>query len=165
MIIITAKEKIAEKLIKTAECLNEAGLITKSRVYFTDARFIESADVTENSRLVFGELTVSAEGLEEDEAAIFVICAELVAGEVEDGALDEAIKEFDAEIADFQTELGSAPSKADAIKKINEKQQAEADAAAKEMMEELRIAKKKLFFGIGAIAVLIIGIVIAGSLL
>ena len=165
MIIITAKEIISKKLIETAEALKEKGLITKSRVYFTDARFIESAEITENSRLIFGELTVSAEGLEEDEAAIFVICAELAAGEVADEALEASIKEFEGEIAELYAELDTAPSKKDAIARINEKQESEADAAAKEMMEELRIAKKKLFFGIGAIVVIIIAIVIAGSFL
>ena len=165
MIISTAKEKMVARLTEASRLLGDKGLSTTIRAYFTDANFIESADITEKSRIIFGELAVSAEGLEEDERVIFVICAELAAGEVSDEELDGSIKEFDAELDEFTAELDSAPSYKAAIERINEKQQIEADAAAKEMMEELRIAKKKLFWGIGAIVVIIVGIVIAGSLL
>ena len=165
MIISTAKEKITEKLTEASAALKNKGLLTTIRAYFTDANFIESADITEKSRIMFGELAVSANGLDEDERVIFVICAELAAGEVSDEELDASIKEFEAEIDEFKKELESAATYKDAIEKINEKQQEEAETAAREMMEELRVAKKKLFWGIGAIVALIAGIVIAGSLL
>lgn len=165
MLIITAKEKITEKLTEASDRLSKAGLFTRSRCYFTDQNFTESAEITEKSRIIFGELTVGAEGLDEDEECVFVICAELKAGEIDDAELENSAKEFDDEIAEFFSALEAAPSKNEAIRKINEKQEAEANAAAEQMMEELRIARKKLFWGIGAIVIIIIGIVIAGSLI
>lgn len=163
MIISLAKEKIAAKLTELAQRLTDNGLFTRSRVFFTDSNFIESAEIVEKSRLIFGELTVRADDVFDDEECIFIICAELKAGEVDDTELDNSIKEFDEETEEFITLLNSSSSKQEAIQKLSEKHQAEADVAAAEMMEELRAARKKLFWGIGAIVVLLVGIVIAGS--
>lgn len=164
MIISEAKQIITDKLVMAAERLKEKELLPKMRCYFTDASFIESADITEKSRIIFGELSVSAEGLDEGEECIFVICAELSAGEVSEEELATSIEEFESELLELEGEISSL-CPVEALRKITEKQQKEADAAAEEMMAELRSARKKLFWGIGAIVAIIAVIIIVGSII
>ena len=164
MTIISAKEKIVAAIGTAKSTLDAKNFITKARVYFTDANFVESSEITPKTRLLFGEISIGFDGLEDGDECIFSICAELNAGETDDDTLSHDITEFESEIESFISEVESAESPIKAIEKINARQEEEARIATEEMMQQIKKMKKKLFFAFGALIIIIAAVLIGNAL-
>ena len=165
MTINEAREKITGALAAAKEILTALELTVAERVFYTDGNLIESAELTEKTSLIFGELTVTCDGLEDGEECIFAICVEQRGGMVGDEDMAAAIEEFEGEIAEFSALVGASESKLSAMQTINEKQQAEAEEATAKLMAEIKRTKKKLFFAIGAMVAIIAAILIISAII
>ena len=158
MTINEAREKINEALSAAKAVCEGLQLVAAQRSFFTDGNLIESADFSAKTSLLFGELTVFCDGLEDGEECIFAICVAQKDGMIDDGELTAAIAEFDGEIAEFSELVGASESKISAMQIINERQQIEAEEATAKLMAEIKKTKKKLFLAIGAIVALVVAI-------
>lgn len=165
MTINGAIEKISEALSAARNVCENLGLTAAQRVYYTDSNLLESSEFTAKTAFLFGELTLTCDGLEDGDECIFAICLAQKDGLVDDGELEAAIAEFNGEIAEFAELVGSSDSKISAMHLINERQQNEAEQAAAELMKQIKKTKKKLFFAIGAIVALIAAILIVGAII
>ena len=165
MTIDKSRERIIESLAKAKSTCEELSLNAVPRFYFTDANFIESSEFTAKTCLCFGELSVSCDGLSDGEECIFAICVATKSGMIDDGELEAAIMEFEGELSGFIEAIKSSDSKISVMQEINEKQQKEAEEASAQVMAEIKKMKKKLFFAIGAIAVLVAAVFIVSAII
>ena len=164
MTVNEAKEKIVYAISTAKDTLDTKNFITTARIYYTDANFIESSELTPKTRFVFGELTIGYDGLEDGDECIYAICAPISSGEIDATELDRDITDFASDIDKFIAETESAPSVISAIERINAKQETEAKEATEQMMAEIRKTKKKLFLAFGALILIIAAVLIGNAL-
>ena len=155
-----ARERIEAAVIAAAERLKEAGLLTKSRSFYTDKNLAESTEFSPTSLLLFGDLAFGCDDMEDDDYCNYSICCEIKTGLVDDTELEEGIAEFNKEIDAVIEKLANATSKSALLEEISKKQADEAEEAAREFAKEMRKVKIKLYSAVAAIVVIILAVLI-----
>ena len=164
MTVQQAYEKIQAALIEKKAILEDLGLTTRARAFYTDKNLTEKSEFNAKCILVFGNLDVGAPNLEEDDWCNFSLCSEIKTGNVEDAALESALGEWCAEVDKFIEEVKLAESKEALITNTSRAQEADAEAAAMEFAKEIKKVRSKMLIGFGLIIALMLGIMILGMI-
>ncbi len=155
-----AKERIEAAVLAAVGRLNGAGLLTKSRTFYTDKNLAESTEFSPSALLLFGDLAFGCDDMEDDDYCNYSICCEIKTGLVDEGELEAGIADFNNEIDSIIEKLANATSKSAFLEEISRKQAEEAEEAAREFAKEMRKVKIKLYSAVAAIVVIILAVLI-----
>ena len=158
MTVQQAYERIKEALTQKQTALEECGLITKARAFYTDKNLIAKSEFDAKCILVFGNVDIGTSELEEDDWCNFSLCTEIKTATVEDAALESALEEWSAEVDAFAEKVKASDSHSATVAETCRKQEAEAEAAAAEFAQEIKKVRTKMLIGVGIIAVLILAV-------
>ena len=162
MTVQQAYEKIQAALIEKKAILEDLGLTTRARAFYTDKNLTEKSEFNAKCILVFGNLDVGAPNLEEDDWCNFSLCAEIKTGNVEDEALESALNEWCTEVDAFIEKVKATESKEALIINTSRAQEADAEAAAMEFAKEIKKVRSKMIIGFAIIIALMVGVMILG---
>ena len=160
MTVQQAYEKIQAALIEKKAILEDLGLTTRARAFYTDKNLTEKSEFNAKCILVFGNLDVGAPNLEEDDWCNFSLCSEIKTGNVEDAALESSLGEWCAEVDAFIEKLKLAESKESFITNTCRAQEADAEAAAMEFAKEIKKIRRKMIIGFAIIVVLMLAVML-----
>ena len=160
MTVQQAYERIQTALVEKKTLLEDYGLTTRIRTFYTDKNLSEKTEFTAKCILVFGNIDIGTPELEDDDWCNFSLCAEIKTAEVEDAALESALADWTAEVDAFIEKVKSATSREKFITDTCRKQEAEAEAAAAEFSKEIKKVRLKMMLGLGIIVVLMLAVLI-----
>ncbi len=162
MTVQQAYEKIQTALAEKKAILDEIGLTTRARAFYTDKNLVEKSEFNAKCILVFGNLDIGASTLEEDDWCNFSLCAEIKTGEVEEEAFESALGEWCTEVDAFIEKVKATESKEALIVNTSRVQEADAEAAAMEFAKEIKKVRSKMIIGFALIIALMLGVMILG---
>ena len=162
MTVQQAYEKIQAALAEKKAILDELGLVTRARAFYTDKNLVEKSEFNAKCILIFGNLDIGVATLEEDDWCNFSLCAEIKTGNVEDEALESALNEWCTEVDAFIEKVKATESKEALIINTSRAQEADAEAAAMEFAKEIKKVRSKMIIGFAIIIALMVGVMILG---
>lgn len=160
MTVQQAYERMQTALVEKKTLIEDYGLTTRVRAFYTDKNLAEQSEFNAKCILVFGNIDIGTPELEDDDWCNFSLCAEIRTGEVEEAALESAIKEWSDEVDAFIEKLKNAPSREKLVTETCRAQEAEAEKAAAEFAKEIKKVRLKMILGLGIIVVLMLAVLI-----
>lgn len=160
-----ARVIIKEAVLAAQKKARSQGYDTFGKTYYCDKNLEESVEFNEKVILVFGSVSIGLSELERDEYCTYALCCEIKTGLVDEAELQKEISEFNEDVEKLLLEISSAPSPKDKILEINEKQDTEARKSFEEFNGEVRKMKLKLYTLLGALAVIVLAVIILGFVL
>lgn len=160
MTVQQAYEKIQTALVEKKTLLEDYGLTTRIRTFYTDKNLSEKSEFNAKCILVFGNIDIGTPNLEDDDWCNFSLCSEIKTAEVDDAALESALAEWTAELDAFIEKVKNATSREEFITATCRTQEAEAEAAAAEFTKEIKKVRLKMMLGLGIIIVLMLAVLI-----
>lgn len=160
MTVQQAYERIQTVLAEKKTLLEDYGLTTRARAFYTDKNLAEQREFNAKCILVFGNIDVGTAELEDDDWCNFSLCSEIKTGEVDEAALESSIKEWSDEVDAFVERVKSSPTPSKLIADTCRAQEAEAEAAAAEFAKEIKKVRLKMILGLGIIVVLMLAVLI-----
>ncbi|MBQ8689384.1 MAG: hypothetical protein IJ515_03360 [Clostridia bacterium] len=148
--------------------LQELGLVVKKRIFYTDKNLVQMQEFTDKSILIFGDIAIGCEGMEDEDFCNYSVCAEITTALVKDESLEKNLAEFKTELDMFLERIGSAENSDEyekIIAEITKEQEAEAEAAALEFANEMKKARTKILIAIGSLIAVLAVIVFVAPLL
>jgi Fe2+ transport system protein B len=158
MTVQQAFEKIQTALVEKKEILEGCGLTTRIRTFYADKNLNERSEFNAKCILVFGNIDIGTASLEEDDWCNFSLCAEIKTAEVEDAALESALKEWGTEVDSFIEKVKGATAKDAFITETCRAQETEAEEAAAEFTKEIKKVRRKMLLGLGIVIVLMLAV-------
>lgn len=160
MTVQQAYERIQTVLAEKKSLLEDCGLTTKARAFYTDKNLAEKSEFNAKCILVFGNIDIGTPELEDDDWCNFSFCSEIKTGEVDEASLESAIGEWSEEVDAFVENVKSAPSPEKFVTDTCRAQEAEAEAAAAEFAKEIKKVRLKMILGLSVIVVLMLAVLI-----
>ena len=168
MTVQEAYSAIDKAIEKYAPQLRDLGFVVKKRIFYTDKNLVQMQEFTEKSILIFGDISIGCEGMEEDDFCNYSVCAEITTAIVKDETLEKNLAEFKADLDMFIERINEAGADSAAyeriISEISKEQEAEAEAAALEFANEMKKARTKLLIAIGVLVAVLAVIVFVAPL-
>lgn len=158
MTVQQAYEKIQTALVEKKALIEECGLTTRIRAFYTDKNLVEKNEFTAKCILVFGNVDIGTPALEDDDWCNFSLCAEIKTGEVDDAALEAALNDWSKEVDSFMEQAKIAPSREEFVTETCRAQEREAEAAAEEFTKEIKKIRVKMVLGLAVIIVLMLAV-------
>ena len=162
MTVEQARQIIKETITEAMELCKASGFVVSGKVYYSDKALRECTEFNSNIILIFGAIKLGLADMDEDDYCTYGLCCEIKTGLVNDEELEKEISDFKADVQKILEELASAPSPAEKIKEINLRQEKEAEESMREFDKDMRKMKLKLYTGLGILAAIAAGIIIAG---
>ena len=160
-----ARQQIMNAVSEAVELCRSKGLTATGKTYYGDKLLRECAEFNADVLLVSGAIKLGTENMDEEDYCAYGMCCETKVGMVKDEEIEAEIAAFKENVEKLLEEITTAPSPEKKIEEINARQEAEAVESMKEFDLEMKKMKLKLYGALGVLALIAIGIIVAGFLI
>ncbi len=157
-----AREKFKEIISEAISIAKEKGFAAKGKTYYSDKTLREFTEFDESIILLFGGIDLGLADMDEEDFCTFGLCCEIKLGMINEEELEREIEDFRTNINNFFEEVAAAPSPKKKIEEINLRQEKDAEKSMAEFEGEMKKVKLKLYGALAILALIVIGIIIAG---
>ena len=165
MTVEQAREIIKTTVAEAVSLCKENGFSVSGRVYYSDKALRECPEFNANVILLFGAIRLGFDDMDEEDFCTYGLCCETKVGMVDDSELEKEISDFKENVEKLTREITEAPSPAEKIKEINERQEKEAEESMTQFNLEMKKMKLKLYGALGVLGAIVAGVIIVSVLL
>lgn len=165
MTVEQAREIIKAAVTDAVTLCNARGFSASGKVYYSDKALRECSEFNENVILLFGAIRLGLPDMDEDDYCTYGLCCETKLGTVNDEELEKEIANFKETSDKLLSEISAAPSPAEKISEINERQEKEAEESMRAFNLEMKKMKLKLYGALGVLGAIVAGVIIAAFLI